>query len=105
MASGRQWRRGWTTNYLSLWRVLCFLYVLCIPHAVSLHNATLARSMLISMPAGDASHQTTPVQIMQVKFMCCVVLHKLRMHNFDSCKSLSYMLHGQADNNLICFSK
>ena len=54
----------------SIWRVLCFLYVLCIPHAVSLHNATLARSMLISMPAGDAS-QTTPVQIMQVYVLCC----------------------------------
>ena len=42
-------------NYLSLWVSLYFLYVLCIPYAVSLQIATLAGSTLSAMAPGEAS--------------------------------------------------
>ena len=48
----------------------------------SLQIAALAQNMLSPLAAGDAS-QTTPVQTMHV--LCCVVLHKLSLCNFDSC--------------------
>ena len=35
--------------------VLCFLYILCIPYAISLQTATLAWSALRVVAAGDAS--------------------------------------------------
>ena len=64
---------GWMVNYLSLWMSFMFLYILCIPHVVSLHIATLAQSTLSAIAAGDVS------QLRQQKlrmFLCCVVLHK-----------------------------
>ena len=77
----------WTANYLSFWVSFMFLYILCIPHEVSLQIIVYTSgSTLSTMAAGDAS-QTTPVQI--TIFLHCVFLHKLGLYKFDSCKSLT----------------
>ena len=80
----------WMMNYLSLWVnlyhfVVHFIYGLL--HAVTLQIATLARSTLSTM-----AYAVMLVRLHQYKirmFLCCVVLHKLSMCNFDSCKSLT----------------
>ena len=50
---------------------------------VSLQIATLVQNALSAMTAGDASQYKLRM------LSCCVVLHKLSMCNFDSCKSLT----------------
>ena len=52
-----------------------------ISHAVSLQLASLARSMLSAMVAGDPS-QTTPVQITLVFFVlcCCTQIGCVEQH-------------------------
>ena len=47
-----------------------FLYILCIPHAVSLQIAILAQSAISAIAAGDASQHKLHM------FSCCVVLDK-----------------------------
>ena len=62
-----------------------FLFLVCFmhSHSVTLQIATL---VLSAMVAGEAN-QTIPVQITHV--FCCIVVHKLSMCNFDSCKCLT----------------
>ena len=75
--------------------VLYFMYILCIPHVICLQIATLTQSMLstMSMTAGDTS-QTAMVQITHACMpLCFIVLHKLCVSNFKSCRSLTcYMV-------------
>ena len=74
MSSGRYWRIQCMANYSHSGWVLCFLYILCIPHAVSLQFVTLAWSKLSAMA---------------IQIVCHVVLHKLHVCNFDySCRSI-----------------
>ena len=63
------------------------MYVLCIAHVViKLTNCYISVKHAKPMAAGDAS-QTTPVQTTHI--LCCVVLQKLSVCNFDSCKDLT----------------
>ena len=90
---------NYALNYHSL--LVSFLFVVHFMHPpcsiylgiyVSLHIATLAQSTVSTMAAGDAS-QATSVQNTHVFNSCCVVLHRLHVGNFDSCKSLTcYMV-------------
>ena len=90
-------------NYLSLSLSLHFLYILCITHVViKLILATVVQSMLNAMAAGDAS-QTAPVQFMHVFTCFRVVLHKLSMCNFDSCKCLTSHMEIFSCNNLVSY--
>ena len=71
------------------------MYILCISHAVCLQITTLAQSMLstMAMTAGNTS-QTTMVQITHACMpLYFIVLHKLCVSNFNSCRSLTYLLH------------
>ena len=76
--------------------VLCFLYHILYVHLIiiiipcsKLTNCynSVKHPKLSTMASGDGS-QSTPVQTTHV-FVCCVVLHKSQVCNFDSCKNLT----------------
>ena len=50
----------------------------------------LALFALQTLPSRYAYGGPTPVQIMRV--LCCIILHKLLVCNFDFCKSLTWYM-------------
>ena len=73
ISSGRYW---WTENDLSLWVSFKFLVHLCIPHAIGLQIAMIARSTLRAMAAETLQVlgllvKTSTNYVMLISMLCC----------------------------------